>query len=108
MCIDGDWVAVITSAGRLLIFTVGELTRLAKSKGVKLINIPTAIFKSGEEKVLDCAVFREGDKRRITSGKRHLNLKPSDFDNYVGIRAQRGKFLPRGFRQVQSIETISK
>ncbi len=105
---DDDWVAVITNVGRLLIFTVGELTRLAKGKGVKLINIPTAKFKSGEEKVLDCTVFREGEKLRVTSGKRHLNLKPSDFDNYVGLRAQRGKFLPRGFRQVQTIETIRK
>jgi len=30
---DDDWVAVITSVGRLLIFTVGELTRLARGKG---------------------------------------------------------------------------
>ncbi|MBX2878340.1 MAG: DNA topoisomerase IV subunit A [Granulosicoccus sp.] len=105
---DDDWVAVITSEGRLLIFTVGELTRLSKGKGVKLINIPSAKFKAGEEAVVDLVVFREGDHLQITSGKRHLKLKPADFDNYVGQRAQRGKFLPRGFRQASSIETIEK
>ena len=105
---DDDWVAVITSVGRLLIFTVGELTRLARGKGIKLINIPSAKFKSEEESVVDYTVFSEGQHLRITSGKRHLNLKPSDFDNYVGLRAQRGKFLPRGFRQVHTIESINK
>ena len=103
---DDDWIAVITSVGRLLIFTVGELTRLSKGKGVKLINIPSAKYKAGEETVVDIAVFSEGQGLRIFSGKRYLNLKPADFDNYVGQRAQRGKFLPRGFRQAQSIIAV--
>ena len=103
---DDDWIAVITSVGRLLIFTVGELTRLSKGKGVKLINIPSAKYKAGEEHVVDLAVFSEGQGLRVYSGKRYLNLKPADFDNYVGLRAQRGKFLPRGFRQAQSIIAV--
>ena len=103
---EGDWIAVITNIGRLLIFTVGELPQLAKGKGVKLINIPTAKFTRGEEYVVDTTLFQEGNGLRIYSGKRYLNLKPTDFDNYVGSRAQRGKFLPRGFRQVHSIITV--
>ncbi len=104
---DDDWLAVITSVGRLLIFTVGELPRLSKGKGVKLIHVPTAKFNAGEESVVAAAVFQAGSSVRVYSGKRYLNLKPADFDNYVGARAQRGKFLPRGFRQVQSIVAIS-
>ncbi len=103
---EDDWIAVITSAGRLLIFTVGELPQLSKGKGVKLTNIPPAKFKTGEEFVVDTTIFQEGNSLRVYSGKRYLNLKSADFDNYVGTRAQRGKFLPRGFRQVQSIVTI--
>ena len=103
---EGDWIAVITNVGRLLIFTVGELPQLTKGKGVKLINIPTAKFTRGEEYVVDTTLFQEGNSLRIYSGKRYLNLKPTDFDNYVGSRAQRGKFLPRGFRQVHSIITV--
>lgn len=105
---EDDWLAVITNVGRLLIFTVGELPQLFKGKGVKLINVPTAKFKAGEESVVDLTIFQEGDSLRVYSGKRYLNLKQVDFDNYVGNRAQRGKFLPRGFRQVQKISTISK
>ena len=101
---EDDWVGVITSAGRLLIFTVGEVTRLAKGKGSKLINIPSAKYKNGEERVIDLVVFREGDHLRIASGKRHLNLKPAAFDTYVGNRSQRGRFLPKGFRQPHSIQ----
>ena len=103
---EGDWIAVITNVGRLLIFTVGELPQLAKGKGVKLINIPTAKFTRGEEYVVDTTLFQEGNGLRIYSGKRYLNLKPTDFDNYVGSRAQRGKFLPRGFRQVHAIIAV--
>ena len=105
---EDDWVAVITSVGRLLIFTIGELTRLSKGKGIKLINIPTAKYKDGEERVVDLAVFREGEQLRIVSGKRHLNLKPADFDNYVGVRSKRGRFLPRGFRHPHSIAALPK
>ncbi len=103
---EGDWIAVITNVGRLLIFTVGELPQLTKGKGVKLINIPTAKFTCGEEYVVDTTLFQEGNSLRIYSGKRYLNLKPADFDNYVGSRAQRGKFLPRGFRQVHAIIAV--
>ena len=103
---EGDWIAVITNVGRLLIFTVGELPQLTKGKGVKLINIPTAKFTRGEEYVVDTTLFQEGNSLRIYSGKRYLNLKPTDFDNYVGSRAQRGKFLPRGFRQVHAIIAV--
>jgi len=105
---DDDWIAVITNVGRLLIFTVGELTRLAKGKGIKLINIPSPKLKSREEFVAGVCVFREGDGLRVFSGKRYLNLKPADFDNYVGARAQRGRFLPKGFRQPHAIQSISK
>lgn len=107
-----DWVAVITSVGRLLIFTVGEMPRRSKGKGLKLINIPKSKYRENhedrEERVVDLAVFREGERLHIASGKRHLNLKPADFDNYVGSRSQRGRFLPKGFRQPYSIAALPK
>ncbi len=103
-----DWIGVITNTGRLLIFTLGEMTRLSKGKGVKLINIPKAQYKDGAERVIDLAVFREGEYLRIASGKRHLNLKPADFDTYISGRAKRGRFLPKGFRQPYSIEAVAK
>lgn len=102
--VDDDWVAVISNTGRLLIFTAFELPKLSRGKGVKLINIPKAAFESGEEYVISVCAFIEGQNLRVHAGKRYINLKPSDFEPYIGNRAQRGKFLPRGFRQARLIE----
>jgi len=103
---DDDWVAVISNTGRLLIFTAFELPKLSRGKGVKLINIPKAAFESGEEFVISVCAFYEGQKLRVHAGKRYINLKPGDFEPYIGSRAQRGKFLPRGFRQARLIEAV--
>jgi len=106
---EDDWVGVTTSAGRLLIFTVGEMTRLSRGKGVKLINIPKAAYRDGQERVLELAVFREGEALRITTkGGKPRILKPAEFDPYVGSRAGRGRLLPKNYRKVQSIEAIAK
>jgi topoisomerase-4 subunit A len=103
---DDDWIAVISSTGRLLIFTAFELPKLSRGKGVKLMNIPKALFAQGEEFVISVCAFHEGQKLRVHAGKRYINLKPADFEPYIGSRAQRGKFLPRGFRQAKLIEAI--
>ncbi|MDD9885092.1 MAG: DNA topoisomerase IV subunit A [Gammaproteobacteria bacterium] len=108
---EDDWVGVITSAGRLLVFTVGELPRLAKGKGVKLINLPKAKAGDEPERAIALTVFREGEALRITTqGGKSRVLKPGgdDFDHYVGNRAQRGRFLPKNYRKAQSIAALSK
>ncbi|MFT5259611.1 MAG: topoisomerase-4 subunit A [Saprospiraceae bacterium] len=106
--IEDDWIAVVSNTGRLLIFTAFELPKLSRGKGVKLINIPKANLTAGEEFVVAVCAFQEGQKIRVHAGKRHLTLKPIDFEGYIGSRAQRGKFLPRGFRQATGIEAIIK
>jgi len=107
---EDDWVGVITTAGRLLIFTVGELPQRAKGKGVKLINLPKP--KAGgivePERAVDLAVFREGQSLRVHRANGHLVLKPADFDAYVGARAQRGRLLPKNYRKALAIEAIAK
>ncbi|MEE3288496.1 MAG: DNA topoisomerase IV subunit A, partial [Pseudomonadota bacterium] len=105
---EDDWIAAVTSAGRLLIFPLAEMPVLAKGKGVKIINVPVARYRSGEEKVISVVVFQEGQRLRIHSGRQHMKLKPSDFEHYVGARAQRGRALPRGYRQPSAIEAGSQ
>ena len=83
---------------------IEDLPVMSKGKGVKIINIPSARYKSGEEKLVAVAVFREGDKLRLYSGKQHMKLKPADIDLYLGSRAQRGGNLPRGYRQPTALE----
>lgn len=93
-----DQIAVVTSAGYLLIFPIDDLPEQARGKGNKLINL-----KAGEE-VLAVTSLHHEDSLTVTAGKRHVTLKPMDLANYTGKRGNRGGQLPRGFQNVTSVE----
>ncbi|KAA3633113.1 MAG: DNA topoisomerase IV subunit A [Proteobacteria bacterium] len=103
---EDDWVACISDTGRLLIFTVGELPLLGRGKGVKMMNVPAKKYKMGDEKMIGFTVVREGQGIRVHAGKRYINFKPQDFGDFVGERAQRGRVLPRGFKNATRIEPL--
>jgi topoisomerase-4 subunit A len=96
-------VAAVTDQGRLLIFPLAELPELARGKGNKLINVPTAAFKAGEETMVAAVVLRSGQELLVHAGARHLRMKAKDLENYVGERARRGRKLPRGFQKVDRL-----
>ena len=91
----------------MLVFPLTELPQLAKGKGNKIIGIPKANFDSGEEYLKEIAVLGEGRELRLISGKRHFSIKAKDIGNFKGNRGRRGNLLPKGFRNVDSIEIIS-
>lgn len=93
-----DQIAVVTSAGYLLIFAIDELPEQQRGKGNKLINL-----KAGEE-VIAVTPLHHDDSLTVTAGKRHVTLKPMDLANYTGKRGNRGSQLPRGFQNVNDIE----
>ena len=64
-----------------------------------MINIPTPLFKAGEETLASMAVMSEADSLKVLSGKRHLNLSMKDLAHFQGERARRGLKLPRGFQR---------
>ena len=99
-----DLVAAVTSEGRLLVTDLAEFPQLARGKGVKVMQIPPARLKNREEYLVALTVFGKKDKLRLVSGKRHLTLKPKDWNHYHGERGRRGNVLPRGYRQVSSIK----
>ncbi|MEC7990614.1 MAG: DNA topoisomerase IV subunit A, partial [Pseudomonadota bacterium] len=74
-------VAAVTNQGRLLIFKLSDLPELSRGKGNKLINIPSAAFKAGEETMLAVAVLGEQDDLVIHAGQRHLTMKRKDYEN---------------------------
>ena len=92
-----DQIAVVTSAGYLLIFAIDELPEQQRGKGNKLINL-----KKGEEVTAVLPLHHE-DSLVVTAGKRHVTLKPIDLVNYTGKRGNRGSQLPRGFQNVSDI-----
>ncbi len=104
---DDDIVA-ITNEGRMLVFPVSELPVLPKGKGNKIINIPAARAKAGEESLVYLLVIPAGASLTLFAGKRKLFLKPQDLDNFRGERGRRGGLLPRGLQRVTNIEILKE
>ena len=77
---------------------------MGRGKGVKLINIPTKKFQSGEEKLVAAVAFRDNQKLLVHSGKRYRRFKSSELDDYWGARAKRGRLLQKGYRQAEKID----
>jgi topoisomerase-4 subunit A len=100
-----DWVVSVTSAGHLLAFPLAQLPELDRGKGNKLIQIPPAKLKSGEEKVIVVACVRQGGELTLYSGKQKLVLSWRDLQAYEGTRASRGNLLPRGYTRVDRFES---
>ena len=97
------WLAAATNAGHLLVFPLEELPEMQRGKGNKIVSIPPKARKAGEV-LAGIAVIPEGGKLRVNAGQRHITLKWSDLERYLGDRARRGLKLPRGFQRVSSIE----
>jgi topoisomerase-4 subunit A len=104
----GAVVAVAATAegadGRLLVFPVGELPELAKGRGNKLFNIPTARAEAREELVAGVAVVAPGGKLKVVCGERAMTLSWAELEHYRGERAQRGAMLPKTYRRVTALE----
>lgn len=94
-------LAVVTTAGHLLVYPLSELPELDKGKGNKLIEIPKA--KLGTEQVVAAAVLSAGNKLLVQSGARTMTLTVADLNDYVGKRASRGGLLPRGWQKVDGL-----
>ena len=90
----------------MLVFEINELPNLAKGKGNKIMNIPKPKFLAGEEKMSHVCLIGESSSIQIHSGKRHMNLKLKDCENYISRRAKRGLMLPQGYRKVDKVVEI--
>ncbi|MBM7061210.1 DNA topoisomerase IV subunit A [Pseudomonas sp. UL073] len=100
---DEDWLAAVTTEGRLLLFPVRDLPQLAKGKGNKIIGIPGDRVASREEYLTDLAVLPGAATLVLQAGKRTLSLKAEDLEHYKGERGRRGNKLPRGFQRVDGL-----
>jgi topoisomerase-4 subunit A len=105
---DNSMIVAISNEGRMLMFPLSELPRLAKGKGNKIISIPTARVADRIEFVIALAVLGPEDGLTVHAGRRHHNLKPADLDHYRGERGRRGNKLPRGFQNVDHVELLVK
>nr|VFK37822.1 MAG: DNA topoisomerase IV subunit A [Candidatus Kentron sp. TC]VFK41702.1 MAG: topoisomerase-4 subunit A [Candidatus Kentron sp. TC] len=99
-------VAAVTCEGYLLLHDLDRLPRLAKGKGVKIIQIPPAKLNARKEYVVAVTVIPDGADLTIYAGKRHVTLKAADLSHYRMERGRRGRKLPRGFQKVDGIECV--
>ena len=100
---DTDRVAVVSTAGYLLVYPLSELPLLGRGKGVKLMSIPSAKLRSRAETVRALTVVPSGEPLTVRAGRRHLTLRARDLEAYSGARTNRGRLLPRGLRGVDSM-----
>ncbi|MCV4284578.1 DNA topoisomerase IV subunit A [Pseudomonas capsici] len=100
---EQNWLAAVTTEGRLLVFRISDLPQLGKGKGNKIIGIPGERVASREEYVTDLAVIPQGATLVLQAGKRTLSLKADDLEHYKGERGRRGNKLPRGFQRVDTL-----
>lgn len=100
---ESGLIAAVTTEGRMLVFPVSELPVLARGKGNKIINIPSARAATREELMVALIVIEEGQTLLVHSGKQYLKMSATDLDHYRGERGRRGNKLPRGYQRVSHL-----
>lgn len=95
---DGDWIVVVTSEPRLLVFSAQELPELAKGKGNKLIQLPKS------EKVNAVYACAPGSKLDFVAGDYVKTITASQLEEAFSNRAKRGLSLPRTLKKVNFIK----
>ncbi|HBL29202.1 MAG TPA: DNA topoisomerase IV subunit A [Acidobacteria bacterium] len=93
---DTQLLAAATDSGRLLVFPMEEMPLMPRGKGVKILNLPGG----KNESLVSVLALPPEAHLFVFAGKRHLNMKPADWELFRGKRAQRGGVLPRGFTNV--------
>ena len=101
-------IASVSNEGRMLIFPLAELPRLARGKGNRIMGIPAARVRAREEFVAAVTVISPRDILVIHSGARYRKMRPSEFEVYLGERGRRGLKLPRGFQNVDRLERVAR
>jgi topoisomerase-4 subunit A len=96
-------VAVVSNTGRLLIFPLTQLPRLAKGKGYKLMGFSSNGSAERRQVIVALACFQADQPLTLYCRQRHLTLKPADAEYYTGTRGRRGASLPRGFQRVDRL-----
>ncbi|MEO1101512.1 MAG: DNA topoisomerase IV subunit A [Pseudomonadota bacterium] len=87
--VEGDFLAVIGTNKKLLIFPLDELPEMSRGKGVKLQNY------RGKDKLADLMTFHKEDGLIVKTGDRHRAFP--EWEEWIGKRAQAGKSAPKGF-----------
>ncbi|MDH5516774.1 MAG: DNA topoisomerase IV subunit A [Gammaproteobacteria bacterium] len=106
--IDEDWIVAVSSEGYMLVTPLVELPKMARGKGNKIINIPSAKLKDGSEDVVAIDLLQDGEKVTLDTGKKTKLLSAAEVDEFAGERGKRGLKLPRLYQKIESLEVHKK
>lgn len=90
-------LALLSTAGRLLLLDLAELPILNKGKGNKLIQL------EGQEQILSMTLCGLNEIVQVVAGQQQLKLKGDDLQKYIGKRASKGQLLPRGYQKANKL-----
>ncbi len=96
--VDGaTHLAVLSSAGRLLVLDLEELPSLNKGKGNKLIQL------DAKDQIISMITLNLNEIIQLLAGQQQLKLKGDDLQKYIGKRGTKGQLLPRGYQKVNKL-----
>lgn len=90
-------VALLSSAGRLLIVDLAELPVLNKGKGNKLIQLEP------KDQIVSMTMLNLDEIIQVFAGQQQLKLKGDDLQKYIGKRGTKGQLLPRGYQKANKL-----
>ncbi|TCB52036.1 DNA topoisomerase IV subunit A [Acinetobacter sp. ANC 4779] len=90
-------LAILSTAGRLLVIDLSELPMLNKGKGNKLIQL------EAKEQILSMTLLGLNEIIQVVAGQQQLKLKGDDLQKYIGKRASKGQLLPRGYQKANKL-----
>ncbi len=90
-------LAVLSTAGRLLVMDLSELPVLNKGKGNKLIQL------EAKDQILSMTTLNLDEIIQVLAGQQQLKLKGDDLLKYVGKRGAKGQLLPRGYQKANKL-----
>ena len=91
-------LALLSSAGRLLIIELAELPVLNKGKGNKLIQL------EAKDQIVSMTTLNLDEIIQVLAGNQQLKLKADDLQKYIGKRASKGMLLPRGYQKANKLD----
>ena len=90
-------LAILSTAGRLLVIDLSELPILNKGKGNKLIQLES------NEQISSMTLLGLNEIIQVVAGQQQLKLKGDDLQKYIGKRATKGQLLPRGYQKANKL-----
>ncbi|MBN2647988.1 MAG: DNA topoisomerase IV subunit A [Thiotrichales bacterium] len=101
VAVDGrQWVLVVSSEPRMLVFELSELPELSKGKGNKLMQLAEG------EQVNAVFAFNDGDKLVLKTDGYEKVFGPSALQEALASRGKRGIALPRTLKKVRLIACL--